>query len=291
MLTAEELEARRKGIGGSEIAALLGLDPFRGALDIYISKVDGFRSEATPDMERGIFLEPGIANWHAHREGLEVYEPGHLVHPSHPLAMCTPDRFARVQPEPNQLLRNISIKAPRRAGDEWGDTGGATVPVGYVLQLQWEDMVCCARGLPLDPVSHLVALIDGELRVYPIERDVGLQGVLLTTAEAWWAKHVVPKVPPPLDGSDGASDWIRRRFPRNTTPLAQATLDDEMLMLELKAAEQQWDAVDHAYNVARQRIEERIGDAEGLEGAAGRILWRANKLGIRSLKPRWKETT
>ena len=34
------LEARRSGVGASEIAAILGLDPFRGPLDTWLSKVE-----------------------------------------------------------------------------------------------------------------------------------------------------------------------------------------------------------------------------------------------------------
>ena len=41
-MTREEwLSARRTGIGGSDIAAILGLSPWRTPLDVYRDKVDG----------------------------------------------------------------------------------------------------------------------------------------------------------------------------------------------------------------------------------------------------------
>jgi len=194
-VTPEQFEARRDGIGGSEIAAILGLDPFSGPLDVWLAKVEGYQKPTTEDMERGQFLEAGIADWYAQREQLGAgnLQPGlRLDHGSLPHVFATPDRisFTALSTAPTQRPRTrlVSIKAPRRAGDSWGETGGSHVPVGYVLQLQWEAAV--VRSLPSMPYDwestmHLVALIDGDLRVYPVETDLELQAQLLDYAAKW----------------------------------------------------------------------------------------------------------
>mgnify|MGYP003353102479 CR=1 FL=1 len=37
--TPEQLEKRRLGIGGSDVAAICGLNPYKTALDVYFEKV------------------------------------------------------------------------------------------------------------------------------------------------------------------------------------------------------------------------------------------------------------
>ena len=36
---ADWLAVRRQGIGGSDVGAILGLDPWKGPLDVYVDKV------------------------------------------------------------------------------------------------------------------------------------------------------------------------------------------------------------------------------------------------------------
>jgi hypothetical protein len=57
---AEWLAKRRAGIGGSEVAAILGEHPFLGAWDVWLSKVEGYERPASPLMEQGQFIEAGV---------------------------------------------------------------------------------------------------------------------------------------------------------------------------------------------------------------------------------------
>ncbi len=280
MLTAEQLETRRTGIGGSEIGALLGMDPFAGPLDVWLRKVEGFAPVVNTDMERGTFLEQGVADWYAHRIGLSLINLNDtLRHKSRPLMLATPDRLALI----DSAHRLISIKCPRRAGDSWGDHGSQLVPERAVLQLQQEDAVLTSIGFVVAPVFHLAALVEGDLRIYEVERDLELQAWLMNAGEAWWAKHVTTKTPPPLDGSDGANEWLKRRF-KHSKPLAPAGIDGELLLLELQAREAEEDKAAKAAEAVRQRLKERIGEAAGLEGSIGRATWKANKHGVRSFR-------
>lgn len=293
MLSPEQLELRRLGIGGSEISAILPdpdtgrpMHPFTGPLDVYLSKVEGWDAAVNEDMERGAFLEAGIAEWYAKRHETNGGEVGTVVHPTRPVCRATPDRV--VNHADGERL--VSIKCPRRAGDRWGETGGSIFPDYCELQLQWEDAAMTAYGFKLLPVFHLVALVDGELRVYPVQRDVELQEKLITHAEAWWAKHVVAKVPPPLDGSETGTAWLRQRFPTHRSNIRQADITESLAAMALREGEAALDNADRRYEQLRQVVEQHIGDAEGLEGSFGRITFRANKNGVRSFKPTWRNT-
>lgn len=284
-LTAQQLTERRGFIGGSEIAAILGLNPFMGPIDVYLSKVEGYHREATPDMERGIYLEDGVAKWFAARTGTEVREIGTVRDPVCKHVGCTPDRLFHKFGESERLL---SIKVPGNwLSEEWGEPHAWRVPTGYYLQLQYEMGVCGALGLCMVDVAKLAAPLGGDLQILDVPFDADVQRRLFEEAEAWWARHIDTKTPPPLDGSEGAKQWLRRRFPDSPNPIRSATPAEDLLALELQAAEASCEASDKSYEVARQRIEEAIGPAEGIDGPFGRITFKANKKNVRSLRTTW----
>ncbi len=289
MLTPEQLEIRKTGWGGSEIGALLGVDPFAGELDVYLRKVEGLVTPDNPDIERGNFLERGVADWYAHRTGFLCTDIGEtLRHATRPLVLASPDRICDA-PTDAGGVRLLSIKCPRRAGDSWGDHGSQLVPERAVLQLQQEDAVLTSLGYLIAPVFHLAALVDGDLRVYEVERDLELQALILDHGERWWARHIVPRVPPALDGSDAGHEWLKRRFPRNLKPLRPAGIDGEILLMNLREARAAEAKAKAVVATARQRIEEAIADADGIEGATGRVTWRARKDGVRVFKPQFND--
>ena len=283
MLTAEQLAMRRTGIGGSEIAAILGEDAFASPFDVWLAKTQGWVRPSNPDMERGTHLEAGIAEWYSARTGVFLSEAATQRHANIAIAFCTPDRFE----ECSGFDRLISIKSPRR-GDAWGKDGTDDVPPGYLLQLQWEHAVCSTR-MALTPDMRLVALVDGDLRVYETKADLEIQAWLLEYAQAWWARHVVGGVQPPLDGSSEANRWLRSRFPRDTSPIRPASMAEDMGMIELRAVESDLKRLEAEAMTLKLALMQSIGDAGGLESPAGRITYRADKNGKRSFKTRWTE--
>lgn len=284
-LTATQLGLRRTGIGGSEIAAVVGLNPWRSPLDVYLSKVEGWEQEDNAAMERGRFLEDGVAQWYAHRTGVRLETVSTLPHYEKPLALCTPDRFILRDGQPIRLL---SIKVPGPyTREEWGEPGTDEVPMPYLLQLQWEWFVVSSLG-PVDGEMHLAAPINGDLAVFVIRADRELQASLYAQAERFWKTYVERRTPPDIDGSETADLWLQKRFPRNREPFRVATLDEEALALRLREDQLAFDLAEAGLKTTKNRIKEAIGTAEGIEGAFGRITWRANKNGIRSLKTTWR---
>lgn len=78
-LTEQEwLAYRRQGIGGSDVAAILGISPFRTARDLYDDKLN--IASAVDDtgnwvaLEMGHLLEPLVAQIFTKKTGLEVFQ-------------------------------------------------------------------------------------------------------------------------------------------------------------------------------------------------------------------------
>lgn len=284
-LTPEQLEARRKGIGGSEIAAVLGESRFATPFDVWLSKTQGWVQPETEDMRRGTFLEAGIADWYAHRYDLagQLDERGTITHATQPIAMCTPDRIVG-----GLARRLVSIKAPRRKSDEWGEPGTDAVPPAYALQLQWEHLVLGSYGALSDEM-HLAALLDGDLAVYVIRADVELQKWMLEYAVNWWARHVVTGVAPPMDGSSQAGAWLKSKFPRDAGVKREATAHEVSRMVELEYAERRADDAASEVETLKSELKLSMGDATCITAPCGVVTWKADKNGKRSFKTNWRK--
>lgn len=275
MLSDADHEVRAKGIGGSDIAAIMGLSQFKTPLDVYLSKVEGWRAEETADMMRGTYLERAVLDWYERVFDPRPFTRGGTVHrPDYGPVVFTPDAIAW------ELL--VEVKCPR-SGAGWGEPGTAEIPEEYLLQVQW--------GMhALDVLkAEVVALIHGDMKIYKVRADPDLQADLLSFAADWWARHVVAKVPPPIEASEGAKWWLKKRFPRDENPMRPATMREDLRMLDLQVAEREASRWFLEVATIKNELRESIGLAAGIEGPAGRITYRANKNGVRTFKTTWRE--
>lgn len=294
MLTEAQLAMRRTGIGGSEIAAVAGLDPYRSALDVYLAKVENYNASPTSDMERGIFLEDGLARWFAHRKQRLLREPGTLRHATHPLALCTPDRVSRPIEDEAAPWRDLSIKAPWvHTRSDWGDEYTDEVPRPYLLQVQWELAVLGSLPDDVEPEADVAVLLDGDLAIFIVRADPELQGLLLEEAERFFRDYVEPRRMPPITGSASCTEWLKRKWERDKKPVIQADLAAEVKLLELQEASAVKAQADERRQRAENEVKHLIGDAAGIQGAGGTVTWKSNKNGVRSFRTpkHWRSGT
>jgi len=125
---AEWLEWRRTGIGSSDIAALMGVDPWKSPLDIYDSK-DCLAEDGIPNsrMQRGIDNE-GEARSLFNAIMENTYIPLNCEHPDIPIIHASLDGYW------NKKI--LEIKVPGRKVMEMAREG--VIPIYYVYQIQWQ---------------------------------------------------------------------------------------------------------------------------------------------------------
>ena len=98
-LTEDEwLAWRRKGVGGSDVAAALGLSPYRTARELYYDKIGVVPAVEGEDksitFEIGHLLEDVVAKIFAKKTGLSVYQDQKMFqHPLFPFMLADVDRF------------------------------------------------------------------------------------------------------------------------------------------------------------------------------------------------------
>lgn len=203
------LEERRRGIGGSDAAAVMGLSPWASPLSLWVDKTrevdDDGQSE---EMEWGTALEHVIARRGAARHGLRIGPcPGILAHPDRMWQRVTVDRYALdADRRPYGLVEVKNVSGWKDA--DWADTGPP--PTHVVLQVQ--------HGLDVTgfDVGYLLALIGGNrLRYWEIPRDTELIEGLREQEAAFW-RLVTDRVPPAAIGHDADFDALALLHPDAT---------------------------------------------------------------------------
>ena len=96
-LTEAQLEERRTGVGGSDAATVLGLNPYTTAYELYLDKL----GEAPPEDEDflkearywGSVLEQPVCDRYAHETGFKVQKANQLIRSKeHPFMIANIDR-------------------------------------------------------------------------------------------------------------------------------------------------------------------------------------------------------
>ncbi|MEX2984554.1 YqaJ viral recombinase family protein [Streptomyces sp. C36] len=193
------LAVRRTGIGGSEIAAVLGMSKYASPYEVYLDK----RGELPLDRPQPAELaeaafwghqhEPTIAAVFAERTGLGVVDgPGTLAHVERRWMLANLDRHVL---EPGESTPSSLLEIKTRSAyqlDEWLHG----VPDGPALQTHWYLAVTGYRN------AHVAALLGGNrLIVHRVERDEQLVEHLVEIVGRFW-QGVRDGTPPAVDGSE-----------------------------------------------------------------------------------------
>ena len=207
--------ARRNGVGGSEIAAVMGLSPYESRFSLWHRKqgLAGPVEESGP-MYWGKLHEPTICAEFAkrHPEWSVDLAPT-FASLERPEQIVNPDRLLR---GPNGELELLEAKTSR--DDEgWGEEGTDTIPVWYRAQCLWYlDALQACR-------CHVAVLIAGaDYREYVVEYDQA-DALAMRTAAAEFMRTVREGQRPSIDGHSATYQVIRE------LPEGQEDVDVEIL--------------------------------------------------------------
>jgi putative phage-type endonuclease len=199
MLSREEfLERRKSGIGGSDVAAILGLSPWKTPYQVWLDKTG--RSEEQPETERmhfGNVLEQVIADEYARRNNVKVQRRNKLYrHPQHDFLIANIDRYIVGG-------KGLECKtADRFTANLWGqpEEGDAGIPQYYLTQCHHYMNVTGMREW------DLAVLIGGnEYRQYSIHHDAEICEMMTEACAEFWNKNVKEDIPPALTMKDDFS--------------------------------------------------------------------------------------
>lgn len=269
-------ETRRAGIGGSDVAAILGLDRYKGPRHVYEEKHGQEVARDTEAMEIGREIEDFIARYFSRRSGVPIATPpGTLAHVDRPWALVNIDRYALWDPSlyPDDL-RAIAgpVECKNRSEyqlEEW-EEGPPDAPA---LQCHWGTAV---GGFD---IGYVVALVGGnKLRWHVVERDEEMVEHLLDYCGKWYERHVLEGFPPPVDGLEATKDLLGRLWEVKPEAIAEIDLAKAK---ELRARRADLKARIKALAYEATAVENEMRDTAGPAqvvkvGAATAWTWKAN---------------
>lgn len=238
--TAEWLEARRFGIGSSELAVAAGLSQWSTARELYHKKRGELPEREDNRATRlGRRLEPIVIAEFCDETGEEVDKaPCPMYrHPEHGFILATPDA----------LLRSRSVLEAKttsfRFRQAWGEAGTDDIPVEYLCQVQGQiGVVGC-------DVGHVACLVDGRnLLRHRVERNDDLIELLIDAARELWERI--------RDGKPPEPNWEHASTPRLIRELYGNIHKGERVELSAEAAVA-WQVSEEAARVAREETQRR----------------------------------
>lgn len=259
------LEQRRRGVGGSDVASIMGLSPYRGAYEVWAEKSGLIES---PDISGkqavawGNILEPVVgshyAESHPDREVRRVNAVCRSIR--RPWAQASLDYEVR---DPELGWGVLEIKtAGLRSADKWEDG----VPIFYQTQ------VAHYLSVTGRPFADVAVLIGGQdYREYRIMRDEDDIATVDAAVDAFW-DMVRTGTEPQVDGSPGESDALFARHAADDGEMREVEgvpTEVAEYIFRKSAADASRDLLELAGNALKRLI----GDSKGISCDGYTVTW------------------
>lgn len=283
------LMERKNYIGGSDLGAIAGLNPYRTALDVYLDKTsDDIREETNSAMRWGNLLEDVVAK--AYKEdigtGKEVWESDRpIFHTEHRFLAANIDRWVGKRKDIREYILECKT-AGFNKNKEWGEAGTDQIPESYLVQVAYYASICNV------PKVDIAVLIGGQdFRIYTYERNKELEEKLIKIACNFWYNHIEKRVPPKCVNTRDTFNL----FPQSNHHEIVAE-DNIMEKWEaLKSIRQEEERIQSTIEKLKVEIQEFMRDYEVLRDVNGNVIatWKntAPKVcfDLKKLKEKFKE--
>lgn len=175
---------RKKGIGGSDVASILGVSPFRTALEVYNDKTSPelLLDEMNEDMQRGVRVEKYILQEYAERSEVQLATNiPTIIDKQYPFMRANIDAMVFGQ---NVVIEAKSTKAPISSWE-------SGIPEYYKAQVAYYAMITNAEYVEV-PV-----LFSGwKYACFTYWREEEYEGRIKEAVINFWQEHIVKGVPP-----------------------------------------------------------------------------------------------
>lgn len=257
----EWLERRRNTIGGSEAAAIIGLNDYSSPYTVWADKLGKLPDkEDSEPMRLGRDLEDYVAKRFTEKTGKKVRkENAMLYNPQYPFAHADVDRMV-VGEDAGLECKTTSIMNLKKFKN-------GEYPANYYVQcVHYLAVTGCKRW-------YLGVLVLGEgFHDFVIERDEGEIAALMESEEAFW-KYVESKTPPSTDGTKSTSETISTIFPTSNDDRVINLGGFEASLREYTALSAQIKSLEAIRDEQANKIKAFMGEAGKGESSSYKVSW------------------
>lgn len=268
------LDVRRKGIGSSDAAAAVGLNPYQSQLELWMHKTGKGNllpvidpNDETSPMYWGTLLEPIVAAHYSKRTGNRVRRVNAVLgHPDVPWMLANIDREVVGAPD-------VQILECKTAGINGAKLWKDGVPEYIQLQVMHQLAVTGKQA------ADVAVLICGqELQVHRIERDEAMISQLIALEAQLW-ELVTSEQQPPADASDSVATALRCLYPQDSGEDIDLSEDEATsnAFAQLKQIRQLMNDWESQEALLKHQIQQRMGTASFARFAEGSVSWKRSK--------------
>jgi len=255
------LNARTKGIGGSDIGAICGVSPFSSARQVYLTKTGQysdaltFSDVAKERMHFGHMLEPIVADEYVRRTGAHLVQlNATMYHKDYPWALANIDRL--IVDDEGTPLGILECKTTGEYNNEAWESG--ELLMSYIYQLNWYLWIL---GLERGVFACLVG--GNKFYYYDVFRnDELVQYVMFPAAKSFWFDNVLALKEPEMQSAD--TEFANTTY-NTVVKNSEIVLEDDVAN-ELAATVVDAKAKIKAYTAtmeeAQNRLKDRLKDVE-----------------------------
>lgn len=291
MLTKEQLVERKKGIGGSDAAAICGVSKYKTPVSVYLNKISPIEEQSSglekisDVLARGNELEELIRKKFSSMIGYEVLPVKKTIyHKTYPFMLANIDGYIK------EVKAVVEIKTARLSmRSEWGDSFTDQIPKEYLTQAHHYMNVCevakayvvvcfaseetfsliriMLKNMKLEDV--LKEEIPLDIRIFEVERSPSFDKVLINVERRFWLEHVEKRVAPAWTNIDD----LKELFPLSLEgKKVIASENDVVLLKEIKVCNSAIKEQEEKLKSLQGKIIERIKDAEEMIDQDGNPL-------------------
>ena len=236
---------RKLGIGGSDVAAIMGLSPWATALDIFRDKTNPELAldEPNEDMQRGIRVEKYILQEYSERSEVQLdTNVPTIIDPQYPFMRANIDAQVIGQ---NVVVEAKSTKAPISSWE-------SGIPEYYKTQVAYYAMLTNAERVDV-PV-----LFSGwKYACFTYWRDETFEAEIKAAVINFWQNHIVKNIPP----QPTSAEELMIAYPKLEEKTITADNDMREKVYQLQEASEQRKALEKQEKKLKTEIQCFMGDA------------------------------
>lgn len=269
------LAERRKALGGSDVGAILGLNPYRGPVAVWADKLG--KTDDQPDneaMRQGRDLEAYVAERFAEASGFQVQRYNYLLRDNANHVSGNIDRRVVGMKAGLECKTASALSESRFKGGAFPSSYYAQCCT-YMAITGWERWYLAVIVLGRSLTIYQMTTIDGDACPDWCENSVYVSAeelqAIRDVARNWWETYVATETMPPPDGTASTADTlttIYRGGGGEVKLLREGDLDTYFaLRAQIDSLQAQADAI-------KQACMADMGDAEKATCGQYSISWK-----------------
>lgn len=260
----EWLKERQKSIGGSDAAALVGMNPYATPYMLWAEKTGRLpQKEDTEAMRQGRDLEAYVAKRFCEAAGKRARTyPELLKNPQYPFAHANIDRKVTGERAGLECKTTSVMNLKKFKNGEYPENYYAQC-MHYLAVTGWEKWYLA------------VLILNQGFYWYTIERDENEIHALMETEKEFWEKHVLKDIPPEPDGELPTEIALESIYPQSFPGGTLDLFGREELIKDYLSTQELIASYKKDNERRKQILQQEMGTFE--EGKTGRyaVMWKS----------------